>query len=191
MFKKTITFEDLDGNLVTEDFYFHISKAELVEWEVSEIGGMEAYLKSIIAEADGKKIVAAFKDIISKTVGKRSEDGRRFIKTQAISDEFMQTDAYSVLFLELMQDPANNVARFINGIVPKDLSEKVQAARDAQAPVKVNLPAEPVQVPDFKMPEAPTNKSPLGLPTEHDLLTMSREDLIAAFQKNSQSRSGD
>lgn len=116
MFKKKITYVDYDGNERTEELLFNLTKAELVEMELSESGGMEKMLKRIIAEQDTKEIVKIIKDIILKSYGKKSDDGRRFIKNEELSKEFSQTEAYSVLFLELLQDE-KEAAKFINGLV--------------------------------------------------------------------------
>ena len=104
MLKKTLTYSDLDGNPVTEDFYFSLSKAEIAEMELSYDGGLQTHLKRIVANKDGAAIIGAFKNILTSSVGRRSEDGRRFIKSDEITQEFMQTDAYSELFMELVTD---------------------------------------------------------------------------------------
>lgn len=125
MLKKTITFEDLDGNPVTEDFYFNLSKAEVAEMEFSEKGGLSEYLKRIVAEEDSGKLMETFKDIIKRSVGQRSEDGRRFIKNQDIVDNFIQTDAYSELFMELATQ-ADAAVNFITNVIPRSLDVDLQ-----------------------------------------------------------------
>jgi hypothetical protein len=125
MLKKTITFEDLDGNTVTEDFYFHLSKADLVELEVTADGNsMELMVQRIAKANDGRGIIDTFKKIILMSVGERSEDGRRFIKTQEIRDAFEQSEAYSELFLELATNAQAGID-FISGVVPKSLGGKL------------------------------------------------------------------
>lgn len=117
MLKKTITYEDYNGKTVTEDFYFNLTQAELIEMELNEKGGLAAMLKRIVESEDGAKIIATFKSIILRAYGVKSEDGRRFVKSQELCDEFAQTPAYSVLFMELATD-ANTAAEFVKGIVP-------------------------------------------------------------------------
>lgn len=117
MLKKTMTYVDYDGNERTEDFYFNLSKAEIAEMELSVNGGLEGMINRIIQERDNAKIVATFKDLILKSYGKKSEDGRSFIKSPELSREFSQTEAYSDLFIELATD-ANSAAAFVNGIIP-------------------------------------------------------------------------
>ncbi len=119
MLKKTITYEDYDGNKRTEDFYFNLSKAEIMEMELSVSGGMTQMLNRIVAERDGEKIIKTFKEIILKAYGEKSPDGKRFIKSEELSTAFSQTEAFSQLFIELATD-ADAAAKFINGIIPAD-----------------------------------------------------------------------
>lgn len=123
MLKKTITYEDFNGEEVSEDFFFHLSKAELVELELSYKGGLQEAIKRIVAAKDGKAIIAEFKKIILNSYGQRSEDGRRFIKNQALRDDFESSEAYSTLFMELVTD-AEKAAEFVRGVVPKGLAEE-------------------------------------------------------------------
>lgn len=117
MLKKTITYVDYDGNERTEDFYFNLTKAEVSEMEMSEYGGLTKLIKKIIAERDNKRIVAMFKDLILRAYGEKSPDGKRFVKNQELRDAFSQTEAYSVLFMELAGN-AEAAAAFVNGITP-------------------------------------------------------------------------
>lgn len=120
MLKKTITYEDFNGDMVTEDHFFHISKADLVELEVSHEGGMAAWLQKIVESNNGKDIIEEFKKLLLMSYGKKSADGKRFIKTQELREEFLSSEAYSTLFMELVTDAAA-AAAFVNGIVPKNL----------------------------------------------------------------------
>ena len=133
MLKKTITYTDYDGVQRTEDFYFNLSKAEIAEMELSTAGGLDKTINRIVAEQDGARIIALFKDLVLKSYGKKSDDGRRFIKTQELRDEFSQTEAYSDLFMELATD-ADAAAAFVNGIVP-DMSG-IQAKAKPELPSK-------------------------------------------------------
>lgn len=136
MLKKTIKYTDYNGEEVVEDFYFNLNKAELIDLEMSADGGegLAEMLKRIVAEKNTGKIMRTFRSIICLSVGVRSEDGKRFIKTEEIVDEFMQTGAYSELLVELLQNPQAAVD-FVNGIVPKDLSGK-----NAKPTTETNLP---------------------------------------------------
>ena len=118
MLKRTIKYTDFDGNERTEDFYFNLSKAEVTEMELGVTGGMTQMLNRIVAEQDSKKIVETFKEIILKAYGEKSPDGKRFIKTKELSDNFSYTGAYELLFMELATN-ADAAATFINGVLPK------------------------------------------------------------------------
>jgi hypothetical protein len=124
MLKKTIEYNDFNGDPVSEDFFFHLSKAELVEIELSHQGGLSESLKRIVAAEDGKAIIAEFKNIILGSYGQRSADGRRFIKNQALRDEFESTEAYSTLFMELVTD-TDAAIEFVNGIIPTGMADEV------------------------------------------------------------------
>lgn len=118
MIKKHMKYVDYDGNEREEDFYFNLTKAEIAEMELSTSGGLDKMINQIIAEQDGKRIIELFKDLVLRSYGKKSPDGRRFIKSQELRDDFAQTEAYSDLFMELATD-ADKAAEFVNGIVPK------------------------------------------------------------------------
>ena len=117
MLKKTFTYTDYNGVERTEDHYFNLSKAELMEMELSTTGGLAEMINKIVAAQDAPAIVKVFKDLVLKAYGQKSADGRRFIKSQELVDEFAQTEAYSQLFMKLATD-ADAAAKFVNGIVP-------------------------------------------------------------------------
>lgn len=119
MFKKTITYKDYNDEERTEDFYFNLSRAEVTEMELSTEGGLGATIERITKAKDVPAIVAIFKDLILRSYGQKSPDGKRFIKSKALSEEFSQTEAYSALFMELATD-SNMASAFINGILPTD-----------------------------------------------------------------------
>ena len=119
MLKKTITYTDYNDHQRTEDFYFNLSKAELVELELSASGGLTVMMDRIIAAEDNPTLFKIFKDLVLKAYGVKSDDGRKFIKNQAVRDDFAQTEAYSVLVMELVSD-AEKAAEFFNAIIPQD-----------------------------------------------------------------------
>lgn len=139
MIKKTITYEDYEGNQRTEDFYFNLSKPELIEMQVSETGGLEKKIEKITQEQDIKKIIELMKDIIKRSYGVKSDDGKRFIKNEEILADFMQSEAYSELFMSLATD-ANAASEFINGILPKGLAEEVKKI-EANKSTVVDMPS--------------------------------------------------
>ena len=119
MLKKTITYTDYNGHQRTEDFYFNLNKAELVELELSASGGLTVMMDRIIAAEDNPTLFRIFKDLVLKAYGIKSDDGRKFIKNQEVRDDFAQTEAYSVLVMELVSD-AEKAAEFFNLIIPQD-----------------------------------------------------------------------
>ena len=123
MLKKSITYTDYNGSERTEDFYFNLSKAEVMEMEMSTAGGLAEKITKVVAAQDVPSIITIFKDLILKAYGEKSADGKRFVKTKELSDAFSQTEAYSNLFMELATD-ADAAAAFINGIVPANMDVK-------------------------------------------------------------------
>lgn len=123
MIKKTITYTDYNDNERTEDFYFNLNQAEVMELELSTSGGLANMITNIVNAQDAPAIIKIFKELVLKAYGKKSPDGRRFEKSEALSNEFSQTEAYSKLFMELATD-ADKAAEFVNGIVPSNANTK-------------------------------------------------------------------
>lgn len=117
MLKKTITYTDYNGVERKEDFYFNLTKAEIMEMEMSISGGLTEMINRIVAAQDAPAIVKIFKELVLKAYGIKSPDGKRFIKSEELATEFAQTEAYSQLFMELATD-ADAASAFVNGIVP-------------------------------------------------------------------------
>lgn len=117
MLKKTITYKDYNGVERTEDFMFNLTKAEILEMQLTKDGGMDVAIKKIVDAKDAPEIMKVFKDLILRSYGIVSDDGRRFIKSKEISDSFAQTEAFSMLFMELATD-TDAASAFVNGIVP-------------------------------------------------------------------------
>ena len=130
MLKKIITYPDYNGVERTEPFYFNLSKAELMEMELGVTGGMTEMLDKIIAAKDAPSLMKTFKEMIMKAYGVKSDDGKRLIKSEELSIAFTQTEAYSVLFMELITDD-KAAADFVNGIIPNEIQAEV-AAQTAQ-----------------------------------------------------------
>lgn len=117
MLKKTITYTDYNGVERTEDFYFNLSKAEVLEMEASKVGGFSNIIQTIINTQEISSIIPIFKEIVLKAYGEKSLDGKRFVKNQEIADGFAQTEAFSQLFMELATDDTAATS-FVNGIMP-------------------------------------------------------------------------
>lgn len=123
MLTKTIVYNDCNGVERKEDFYFNLTEAELTEMEYSTTGGFSEMIKKIIAAQDVPTIIKVFKELLLKTYGEKSPDGRRFIKSEELSTAFSQTEAYSKLFMELATDP-DKAAEFVNDVIPKSVRQQ-------------------------------------------------------------------
>lgn len=133
MLTKTITYTDFDGTERKENFYFNLTKAEMIEYDANyaEQGGVLKYLTWLVENDKTGELIKAFKELILRSYGERNSAGR-FVKSQEIRDSFMATEAYSELFMEISQNQ-ENAAAFINGIfagIPelkgKDLAKLAQ-----------------------------------------------------------------
>ncbi len=129
MLKKTIKYVDYNGQEREEDFYFDLSTAEITEMELSKTGGLSNTIQSIIKAKDMPSLIKLFKELIFKSYGEKSADGRRFIKSEELSIAFSQTPAYSILFMELASDD-KAASAFVNGIIPADVLAKAQEAKN-------------------------------------------------------------
>lgn len=136
MLKKTIEYVDYNGTERKEDFYFNLTEAELAEMELTTEGGMENMINRIIAAQDNASLVKLFKDLIYKSYGVKSDDGKRFIKNAGVFAEFSQTEAYSKLFMELATDE-KAASDFVNGILPPQYSQAPEHNRQTTAPDSV------------------------------------------------------
>ena len=130
MIKKTITYTDYNNVERTEDFYFNLTKAEIMEMEMSVEGGFAERLQKIVDSKSAPAIIQTFKELVLKAYGEKSDDGKRFMKSPEIADAFSQNPAYSEIFMELAMD-ADAAQKFINGIVPSDMA--AEAAKQASS----------------------------------------------------------
>lgn len=125
MIKKTLTYTDYNGNERTEDFYFHLNKAEITKMEMSTAGGMAEKIQRIVAAQDQPAIIAVFEDLIQRSYGVKTPDGKGFVKRPEDLEAFVATEAYSDLFMELATN-ADAASEFVNGIVPADLAKQME-----------------------------------------------------------------
>lgn len=124
MLTKTIKYTDYNGVEREENFLFNLSKAELMEMEMGITGGLGESIKKIIAAQDTPSIIKVFKELLLKAYGEKSSDGKRFVKVDdngvPLSRAFSETEAYSILFMELATN-VEEASKFIKGIIPKDI----------------------------------------------------------------------
>lgn len=140
MLKKTIKYKNFNDEEVSEDFYFNLSKADIIDLEINHPGGYSEHLTAVVRLQDNAKIMAEFKNLMKLSFGERSEDGTRFIKSDLAWIEFTSSNAYSELIMELLTD-ADAASQFMNGIIPENFAadmEKIAAKQEAADP-----PAEP------------------------------------------------
>lgn len=132
MLKLTRTYTDFDGNERTEDCYFNLTKSELLQMETMADGGLEKKIQKIINSKDQAQIMNIFKDILLKSFGIKSDDGKRFKKSDEIRAEFEESPLFDMIFMELATD-AEAAEKFIKGIIPKDMNPDAPKAIPAPA----------------------------------------------------------
>lgn len=125
MLKKTIKYEDYNGQEREEDFYFDLSEAEIIEMDVNEPEGFEGKMRRVMGSHDGKQIMAMFKEFIRAAYGEKSPDGKYFDKSEEISRRFEHTKAYNVLFIELCTD-AKKASEFVSAVMPFNNEQRKQ-----------------------------------------------------------------
>lgn len=140
MIKKQITYVNFNGEKVTEDFYFHFTQAECMKMELGTVGGFSKKMFGLLGKNasnynDGQdpdidknnvpEIVQMFEDIILNAYGIRTANGG-FIKPKEAKEEFKYSEAYSVLFMELINNP-DEANKFISGVFPEVSSEQKAA----------------------------------------------------------------
>lgn len=141
MLKKAITFTNFNDERVTKDFYFHLSKAQILELNLSQKGGLTAYIQALAEAEDSKTILKVLTEMITMSVGRKSADGNQFLDTQDIKDEFLKSPAFGELLMEMATDETGGkAAAFINGIAPKGLEEDM-AKMSKLDQVKANVEA--------------------------------------------------
>ena len=121
MLAKKIKYVDFDGVERNETFYFNINKAEAIELELEESGGLISLLMRMIEEQNVSKIFKLFKKLVGISIGEKSNDGKYLMKSEEITNRFFATNAYETLFMEIMESP-EAAANFVNSIVPQDVA---------------------------------------------------------------------
>lgn len=125
MLKKTITYTDYDGMERTEDFWFNLSKTELTKLDAELPGGVLGVLRKIIDKKDRKALVDFIETLILRSYGEKTLDGKRFVKTPEMAEEFMQTPAYDELFMNILSDTDSQTS-FINGVIPQSMAKEIE-----------------------------------------------------------------
>lgn len=167
MWHHEFTFKDYNGNERKETHYFGFSPAEMLDLEFRTPGGLEQYLKTIINTLDGQKLADTFKMLIEKSYGIKDAEGRRFMKSPEITRSFVETEAYSQLYLGLVTD-SKMAADFFNGIFPKDqIDQAVKMKEAGMRPVEQPQQAAPAPVANvLPLPEGYTPMVQPGQPVQ-------------------------
>ena len=195
MLKKPITYTDYNGKVITENFHFNLSTAELIKLEMSTMtlsedmasttGGLQEHIQAVIDSRSGKRIVEMFDMFVDASFGVRSEDGRKFVKNDEVLQDFKATPAYDVVFMELVTD-ADAGARFINGIMP---AEALAEAARAKASQDVPTPAFGLPITDNSnlMPAdvAPTFPNENANQKAARKGRMTKEEILAGMRRKS------
>ena len=124
MITMTIKFTDFDGIERQEDFQFNLTEQEIAKMNLEKKGGLKKYLENIIAAKDLPELTNLFESLIQRSYGIKSPDGRKFVKSKEILDDFMSTQAYSDLYMRLITN-TNEATKFINGIVPESMAKEI------------------------------------------------------------------
>lgn len=183
MLKQPISYEDFDGNVQIESFYFNLTKTELAEMQFSTEGGFDAMLTKIVQSDDKSAILETFKTIIMKAYGVRSEDGKRFMKSPQLAEEFSQTAAFDALVMLLAND-AGAAGAFIVGVVPASLQDSV----DLEALGLTNSVTEPTLTNTLEEPDPTPWLTEDRNPTKRELVEMSRPQLLEAMKAREERR---
>lgn len=124
MLRKEVEYKDFDGNDRKDILWFHLNEVEITEMDLETSGGIVKYMESIIDTKDVNRLITIFKDLLIRSYGERSMDGKHFYKDDKIRNEFVSSAAYPVLYMEMVSD-ANKAVEFINGIVPSNIREQM------------------------------------------------------------------
>lgn len=126
MLKKTITYEDYNGDMQTESFYFNLTKVECMELEFGYANGetLSSAIRTLVNANDIGTVIKTIKTIVLMAYGVKSPDGKRFVKNQEIRDAFEQSPAFEQIYWELVTD-SEKAADFVSGIIPSSVRENL------------------------------------------------------------------
>ena len=125
MFSREFEYTGYDGQPKKDTYWFNLSEAELYEIELSSIRGFTGEMTKLMKEERTKEIVDAFKGIILSSVSVVSPDGRKFLKSEDIKEDFYRSKAYSQLFVELVSS-GEKLAEFLKGAIPEDIRKAME-----------------------------------------------------------------
>ena len=132
MYKKTITYPNFDGEEITEDLFFNLTKTEISKSNYSLAGGIEALLRKMVNEKNVQTISELFTEFIGRSYGVKSEDGKFFRKSPEIRADFENSAAYDALYMELLSSPDETIA-FLKGVLPSELTDGIENNEEYKA----------------------------------------------------------
>lgn len=192
MLKKSIAFEDFNGTSCTEDFYFNLTKADLVKMEIVEKDGLESMIEDIVKADDRKKMLEVMDRFIATSYGIKSADGKKFERSEAISNDFMNSNAYSELFVEFCTH-TDKLIEFMLGVIPAELRGSINEIDIKKQVHDISLPdtdaASLVGTTETGTSSSGNISQPLPQPAldlPQDITKLSREELIEAFKRKNQ-----
>lgn len=180
MLKKTITYEDFNGDKRTEDFYFGYTKLQLME--MIEVDDVQRTLEKVQESTHGPTIYALFKKLIVDSYGVKSADGRSFVKNEELRQQFLGSPALEELIFGFLQDESGSkrAAEFFEACMP---AEAIEAAKKAIAEGKTPEPTEAAQLVGASVPGVEQSAAP------KDPKEMSHEELLEAYRQKTQQAS--
>lgn len=135
MFVYNSKYTDYNGVERREDYYFNFTESELIDAEYDEGGSLSSILTNIVKTNDQGALIRMFKKLILKSYGEKSIDGKRFIKSEELSTQFSQTEAFNMMYMKCVTDDkfAN---KFIENIIPKAVTEKAKNDPEAMKQIE-------------------------------------------------------
>lgn len=124
MIKKTVNYTDFNGVAQTEELYFNLTKMELVKLDTEFVGGLQQTIQTAVDNNDTKTIMDCIEKILIKGYGKKSDDGKRFIKSAEMAEEFKQSAAFDEVFYQIASNE-DEASAFITGLMPADLMNQI------------------------------------------------------------------
>ena len=141
MIKKTITYEDFNGEKRTKDFYFHMNQVEFAKLNGEVPGGLEKRIQDIIANQDQDAMLRLVDLLVSRSYGERDDEDGGFTKIgkngRPLYEKFVNTSAYDNLIIELIQGE-KNIVTFLSGIMPKEVQARMDEEFKKQKAMEQN-----------------------------------------------------
>lgn len=150
MLKKNIPYEDYNGEMRSEDFYFNLTKFEISRMEITTPGGVAHLIEKMTQTRDYKGLMTYVEDLVKMSYGVKSDDGKTFVKSEELTNAFLATEAYSELMMELLSGE-DKLAAFIEGILPQKLVEQIkleQAKAELKKEAEKKMIAETAEKPE-------------------------------------------